>query len=116
MAGVSLAQPKTRATLLNAPGATGAGSAPVSSARVAKNRADCLRMIHPYDNQTQTRWDRGEFKVQLNAAHASRPIGFCDGTEADIAELQERAEAEGADSMAIQRKLLKTGREVWTLG
>jgi hypothetical protein len=23
-------------------------------------------MIHPYDNSTQTRWDRGEFKVQLN--------------------------------------------------
>jgi hypothetical protein len=73
-------------------------------------------MIHPYDNQTQTRWDHGEFKVQLNAATSTRPIGFCDGTDADNAELSARAEAEGADSVAIQKKVLKTGREIWTLG
>lgn len=74
------------------------------------------RMIHPYDNQTQTRWDRGEFKVQLNVATSTRPIGFCDGTEADLAELRARAEAEGAEDMAIQKKILKSGREIWTLG
>jgi hypothetical protein len=68
------------------------------------------------DNQTQTRWDRGDFKVQLVAANQSRPIGFCDGSEADIAELQARAEQEGAEHMAIQKKLLKSGREIWTLG
>jgi hypothetical protein len=73
-------------------------------------------MIHPYSNATQTRWDRGDFKVQLNAANNARPIGFCDGTDADLAELRERAEAEGAEEMSIQKKMLKTGREIWTLG
>jgi hypothetical protein len=73
-------------------------------------------MIHPYDNESQTRWDHGDFKVQLNAANSTRPIGFCDGSEADMAELRERASTEGADEVRIQKKLLKTGREVWTLG
>jgi hypothetical protein len=73
-------------------------------------------MIYPYDNATQTRWDHGEFKVQLNVYGSSRPVGFCDGTDADLAELQARSEAEGADDTAIQRKVLKSGREVWTLG
>lgn len=73
-------------------------------------------MIHPYDNSSQTRWDRGELKVQLNAANNPRPLGFCDGTEADLAELRAMAEAEGAEEPQIQRKLLKSGREIWTLG
>lgn len=73
-------------------------------------------MIHPYDNSSQTRWDRGELKVQLLMINNPRPIGFCDGTEADLAELQARAEAEGADNVSIVRKVLKTGREAWTLG
>jgi hypothetical protein len=73
-------------------------------------------MIYPYDNAAQTRWDRGELKVQLNVGDNARPIAFCDGTEADLAELRARAEAEGADEMRIQRKLLKSGREIWTLG
>lgn len=73
-------------------------------------------MIHPYDNATQTRWDHGEFKVQLCLPNTPRPIGFCDGTDADLAELRALAEAEGADSVAIVRKALKSGREIWTLG
>jgi hypothetical protein len=73
-------------------------------------------MIHPYSNETQTRWDRGEFKVQLNQLNNSRPIGFCDGSEADLAELQEMAESEGSDEMRIDKKILKSGREIWTLG
>jgi hypothetical protein len=73
-------------------------------------------MIHPYDNESQTRWDHGDYKVQLNAANSARPIGFCDGTEADMTELRERAASEGADEVRIQKKLLKTGREIWTLG
>jgi hypothetical protein len=32
-------------------------------------------MIYPYDNSTQTRWDRGEFKVQLNLPNNPRPWG-----------------------------------------
>jgi len=73
-------------------------------------------MIHPYDNATQTRWDRGDFKVQLMLPNSTRPMGFCDGTEADLAELHAIAEAEGAEEVSIQKRLLKSGREIWTLG
>lgn len=73
-------------------------------------------MIHPYDNESQTRWDRGELKVQLLVANNTRPVGFCDGTKEDLAELDARAQAEGAESTQIVRKVLKSGRELWTLG
>ncbi len=73
-------------------------------------------MIHKYDNQTQTKWDRGDFQVQLTVPTSDRPIGFCDGTDADLAELAAIAEAEGAEDFAIHRKVLKSGREIWTLG
>ena len=73
-------------------------------------------MIHPYSNATQTRWNRGEFRVQLNLPNQTRPMGFCDGTPEDLAELLAIAEAEGAEDSGIQRKQLKGGREIWTLG
>ena len=72
-------------------------------------------MIHPYSNETQTRWDHGDFKVQLNQPNNTRPMGFCDGSAADLAELQEMAESEGAEEMRIEKKTLKSGREIWTL-
>lgn len=72
-------------------------------------------MIHPHSNETQTRWDRGDFKVQLCLPNNPRPMGFCDGSEADMAELREIAESEGSDSFRIDKKVLKTGREIWTL-
>lgn len=75
-----------------------------------------MRLIYPYTNETQTRWDRGDFKAQLVQPNNPRPIGFCDGSEADVAELREIAESEGADEFRLQRKSLKTGREIWTLG
>ena len=71
-------------------------------------------MIHPYSNATQTAWDRGELKVQLMVPANSRPMGFCDGTAADIAELKAIADAENT-SMTIDVKVLKSSREVWTL-
>jgi hypothetical protein len=73
-------------------------------------------VIYPYDNATQTRWDHGEFQVQLCAPNNPRPIGFCDGTAADLAELRALAESEGAEGFAIAKKQLKSGREIWTLG
>jgi hypothetical protein len=73
-------------------------------------------MIHSYSNATQSRWDRGEFKVQLNLPNNSRPVGFCDGTPEDMAELLSMAEAEGSEDVTIQKKQLKSGREIWTLG
>lgn len=73
-------------------------------------------MIYKYDNESQTKWDRGEYQVRLLIPTQAAPIGFCDGTDEDIAELRGIAESEGAESFAIQRKALKTGREIWTLG
>ncbi len=73
-------------------------------------------MIHRYSNETQTRWDKGDFKVQLLVPGNSRPMGFCDGTREDLEELASIAESEGAGEMQIRKKLLKTGREIWTLG
>lgn len=72
-------------------------------------------MIHPYSNETQTQWDRGEFQVQLNQPNNPRPIGFCDGSAADESQLRERAELEGAEDVRIEKKKLKSGRETWTL-
>ena len=71
-------------------------------------------MIHKHDNATQTRWDRGEFKVQLLLQGDTKPMGFCDGTDADRAELRSIAEAEGS-TFKVDVKVLKTGREIWTL-
>jgi hypothetical protein len=73
-------------------------------------------MIHPFDNSTQNRWDRGEFKVQLNQPNNPRPFGFCDGSPEDVTELLSMAEAEGVEDLKIDKKILKTGREIWTLG
>jgi hypothetical protein len=41
-------------------------------------------------------------------------MGYCDGTPADVAELKALAEAEGS-AVVIEVKVLKTGREIWTL-
>jgi hypothetical protein len=73
-------------------------------------------MIYAYNNATQTGWNRGEFNVQLNQADNPRPVGFCDGSPADLAELRAIAEAEGVDDVQIHKKQLKSGREIWTLG
>lgn len=71
-------------------------------------------MIYPFSNATQTRWDKGELKVQLLLPETSRPMGYCDGTAADVAELKAIADAENS-AFAIEKKVLKTGREIWTL-
>ena len=73
-------------------------------------------MIYRHDNASQTRWDRGELQVQLMLPGNSRPMGFCDGTAADEAELRLLAEAEGAETFKLHKKELKTGRQIWTLG
>lgn len=73
-------------------------------------------MIYPHNNETQTRWDRGELQVQLAQVNNPRPLGFCDGSSEDAQELRAIAESEGADEFEIKKKVLKTGREIWTLG
>lgn len=71
-------------------------------------------MIHPFSNATQSKWDKGEFKVQLLLPETTRPMGFCDGTAEDLAELKAIADAENSE-LKIEKKILKTGREIWTL-
>ena len=73
-------------------------------------------MIYPCTNETQTRWNHGEYRVQLLPEGSTRPFGFCDGSSEDLAELRGIAESEGADEMTITRKHLKSGREIWILG
>ncbi len=72
-------------------------------------------MIYPYSNETQTRWDHGDYQVQLCLPNNPRPMGYCDGSAADISELHAIAESEGAGEVRIDKKTLKTGREIWTL-
>ena len=70
--------------------------------------------IEPYSNETQTKWDRGEFQVMVQTESSSQPIGFCDGSTADENEITEQAMQEGAE-VRIDKKRLKTGREIWTV-
>ena len=73
-------------------------------------------MIYPYNTTNLNRWNHTEFKVQLNKPSNSRPIGYCDGTDADEEELRVMAESESVDELVIRKKYLSTGREIWTLG
>ncbi len=73
-------------------------------------------MIHPYNDANLLLWDRGELKVQILSPTSTRPIAYCDGTEEDEQELHQIAESEGTELSAIHRKVLKTGREIWTIG
>ncbi len=70
--------------------------------------------IEPHSNETQTKWDHGEFQVMIKSPRSRNPIGFCDGDKADEAQIHERAMREGTE-VTIDKKLLKTGREIWTV-
>ena len=73
-------------------------------------------MIHRYDSKSLALWDRGELKVKIIVPNSDRPIAFCDGTDEDERELHVIAEEEGTELSTIRRKILKTGREIWTIG
>jgi hypothetical protein len=70
--------------------------------------------IEPWNNETQTKWDHGGFQVMIKTPENSRPIGFCDGDAADERAIVEQALREGTE-VAIDKKVLKTGREIWTV-
>jgi hypothetical protein len=70
--------------------------------------------IYPHNNETQTRWDHEEFQVMIKSPQMNRPIGFCDGEPADEEQIREQAMREGAE-VEIDKKVLKTGREIWTV-
>lgn len=73
-------------------------------------------MIVRYDLQAQQRWNRGELKVEVRVPGSDRPVAYCDGTEDDVRELESIAQAEGTELPTIHRRVLKTGREIWTIG
>ena len=82
--------------------------APKGSCRGVEYRA----MIFPHSNETQTSWDHGKYQVQLTVPNNTRPIGYCDGSAGDVAELRALAEAEGSESFRIDKKRLKSGRDL----
>lgn len=73
-------------------------------------------MIHRYDNKSLALWEHGDLKVQIVVPTSERPVAYCDGTDEDERELQAIAEEEGTELPTIKRKILKTGREIWTIG
>ncbi len=73
-------------------------------------------MIHKYSPENERRWNRGEHQVQLNIPGQTRPMGYCDGTQEDEDELREIAESEDVEDLPIDKRFLKTGRQVWTIG
>lgn len=72
-------------------------------------------MIRRYSDDGLRRWNRGEYQVQLMIPRRERPLGWCDGTPEDEAELRAEAEGEGEAAVEIERRILKTGRQIWTL-
>jgi hypothetical protein len=72
-------------------------------------------MITMYSDAALRRWNKGEFKVQLDLPTRNRPMGYCDGTPEDEAELLSMAEGEGEAQLEVHKRLLRTGREIWTL-
>lgn len=73
-------------------------------------------MIHRYNLAQLQRWNRGEHQVRIDVPGSPRPMGYCDGTDEDEAELRSIAEAEGVEDLPIHKRLLKTGRQIWTVG
>lgn len=73
-------------------------------------------MIHKFSVQTMHRWGQGKFKVQVVVAGSDRPVAFCDGSDADVEELKSIAQNEGTELATIHKRVLKTGREIWTIG
>ncbi len=71
--------------------------------------------IYPHSNETETRWGKGDFGAMIKSPTSDRPIAYCDGTTEDENTLIETAESEGLDAVRIERKPLKTGREIWTV-
>ena len=73
-------------------------------------------MIRRHDNESLALWDRGDLNVKIVIPSSDRPVAYCDGTDEDERELRAIAEEEGTELPTIQRKMLKTGREIWTIG
>lgn len=73
-------------------------------------------MIHRYSHDHLRRWNNGEHQVRIDVPGRQLPMGYCDGSDDDEQELRHIAEAEGLEGLSIQKRLLKTGRQIWTVG
>lgn len=73
-------------------------------------------MIHRYTHDELRKWNRGEHRVQIDVPGRRLPMGYCDGSDDDEAELRAIAEEEGLEDLPIDKRILKTGREIWTVG
>ena len=71
--------------------------------------------IYEHNTHHETLWNRGDHQVMIRSPHSDRPMGYCDGHAEDEASLLETAESEGLEQARIERRVLKTGREVWTI-
>jgi hypothetical protein len=72
-------------------------------------------MIRPYTDEELRRWNKGEYQVQLDLPGRPRPMGYCDGTAEDEAALVAMSEEEGEYALEIHKRVLRTGRQIWTL-
>jgi hypothetical protein len=71
--------------------------------------------IHPHNNENETQWNRGNYKVMIKGNGSTRAFAYCDGSQEDKDVLLQMAEDEGLMSAEIIIKPLKNEREVWTL-
>lgn len=71
--------------------------------------------IYEQNNETDTKWGKGQLQVMIKAPRSDKPFGYCDGTAEDEQSLITMAEREGVSRVEIMRKVLKTGREIWTI-
>ncbi len=71
--------------------------------------------IHPHNTQTETKWSKGLFQVMIRSPNWERPYGYCDGSSEDENSLLEMAQGEGLFDAQLQKRTLKTGRQIWTL-
>ena len=71
--------------------------------------------IYPQNNENDTKWGKGGFGAMIRSMHSDKALAYCDGSSADEQTLLMQAEQEGMGGAQIQRKHLKTGREIWTV-
>lgn len=71
--------------------------------------------IYEHNTQNETLWGKGKYQTMIKTPHMDRPFGYCDGTPEDEQWLMTMAEGEGLERVYIERKHLKTGREIWTV-
>ena len=71
--------------------------------------------IHEYSTAYENLWNKGQFNAMIKASGSERPFGYCDGTDEDADVLIAMAEGEGLEKVRIERKELKTGRQIWTI-